>query len=58
MDRSNYRFNDQIERFIEAYDGTAIGQDVLNMYENGSSYEAICDHLGLNYEDFCNQTSV
>ena len=51
-DRNNYRLNAVIERFIEAYDGTAIGAAVRNMYENGTSYEAICDYLGLDYEEY------
>ena len=44
--------NDQIERFIEAYDGTIVGQEVRNMYENGTSYESICDRMGIDVEDF------
>lgn len=47
MDRSNHRLNDEIECFIRAWDGTAIGQDVRNMYENGSSYEYICERMGM-----------
>lgn len=50
--RENHRLNVEIERFIEAYDGTAIGQDVRNMYENGTSYEAICDRIGIELEDW------
>lgn len=50
--RENYRLNVEIERFIEAYDGTAIGQDVRNMYENRTSYEAICDRIGIELEDW------
>lgn len=52
MDRDNHLLNAEIERFIEAYDGTAIGQAVKNMYENGSSYECICDYLGIDYAEF------
>lgn len=51
-DRSNHRLNVAIERFIDAYDGTAIGRDVQNMYENGTSYETICDRAGIDYEDY------
>lgn len=50
--RENRRLNMEIERFVEAYDGTAIGQSIRNMYENGSSYEAICDRMGLDYDDY------
>lgn len=52
-DRSNYRLNYVIERYIDAYDGTATGQDICNMYENGCGYESICDRMGIDYEDFC-----
>lgn len=51
-DRSNYRLNAVIERFIDAYEGTAIGQDVRNMYENGSSYECICDYMGIDFAEY------
>lgn len=53
MDRNNSRLNNVIEIFIEQYDGTSIGEAIRNMYENGSSYESICDRLDLDYEDFC-----
>ena len=52
VERSNHRLNVAIERFIEAYDGTAIGQEVRNMYENGTSYTHICDRMGIDYEDY------
>lgn len=51
-DRENHRLNMEIEHFVEAYDGTAIGQSIRNMYENDSSYEAICDRMGLDYDDY------
>ena len=40
-----------IENFIEAYEGTAIGQDVKNMYENETDLEYICDYAGIPYEE-------
>lgn len=52
MEKANHRLNVEIERFIEAYDGTAIGQDVKNMYENGTDYEHICDCMGIDYNDY------
>ena len=52
MGRNNYRLNAVIERFTEAYAGTAIGQEVLNMYENGTSYEYICERMGVDYDDY------
>ena len=42
------RYN--IERFIREYDGTAIGQEVKNMLENGTSYEKICDYADIEFE--------
>lgn len=50
--RDNHRLNVDIERFIDAYDGTAIGQAVNNMYENGTSYKSICDYLGWDMEEY------
>lgn len=50
--RSNHRLNLLIERCIDNYDGTSIGQDIRNMYENGTSYESICDRIGITYEDY------
>lgn len=50
--RENHRLNMEIERFVDAYDGTAIGQSIRNMYENGSSYEAICDRMGLDHDAY------
>lgn len=52
MNRSNHRLNSIIERFIDAYDGTSIGRDVRNMYENGTGYEYICDHMGIDYDEY------
>ena len=51
-DRSNHRLNVVIERFIEAYDGTAIGYEVQCMYENGTGYWHICDRMGIDYADY------
>ncbi len=52
MERSNKRLNAVIERFIDMYDGTAIGQSVKNAYENGTDYESICDIAGIDYADY------
>ena len=38
-----------IERFIREYDGTAIGQSVKNMLDNGASYETICEYADIEY---------
>lgn len=51
-DRSNLRLNAEIERFIEAWDGTVVGYEVKNMYENGTSYEGICDAMNIDYSDY------
>ena len=29
-----------------------VGREVQNMYENGTSYEAICDRIGLDLSDW------
>lgn len=52
IERSNHRLNVEIERFIDAYEGTAIGVEVRNMYENGTSYESICEKMEIDYEDY------
>ena len=55
VDRSNLKLNDTIEREIEIWRGTVHGQAVWSMYHNGSSYESICDLMGINYEEFCEE---
>lgn len=50
--RGNHRLNCEIERQIDAWDGTIHGQTIKNMYENGSDYESICDVLGIDIEDY------
>ncbi len=52
MERSNHNLNYEIERFINQYDGTAIGQSVKNMYENGTSYESICEVIDIDYDEY------
>jgi len=53
--RDNHRLNVAIERFIDAWDGTSIGQDVRNMYENSTSYEHICERMGIDYDDYAEE---
>lgn len=53
FERSNQDLNDEIERFIENWDGTVLGAGVRNMYENGDSYEHICEAMGIDYDDYC-----
>lgn len=50
--RGNHRLNVEIEHFIEMWDGTIKGQEVKNMYENGTDYESICERMDLDYEDY------
>lgn len=38
-----------IERFIEMYDGTAIGQTVKNMLDNETDLEYICEYAGIDF---------
>lgn len=51
-DRSNHRLNEYIEYQIRAWDGTAHGVSIRNAYENGCSYEVICEMLDIDYEDW------
>ena len=43
------RFN--IEQFIEQYAGTAIGQSVKNMLENGTDLQSICEYADIEYTE-------
>lgn len=54
-DRSNHSLNTKIETLIDTWDGTALGQEIKNMYENGSSYESICDRIGIEYDDYAEE---
>ena len=38
-----------MERFIEMDDGTAIGQAVKNMLNNGTDLEHICEYAGIDF---------
>ena len=49
--RDNNKLNDYIEQFIEQWWGTSLGSDIKNMYENGTSYENICDRMGIEYNE-------
>ena len=51
-DRSNHKLNVEIERLIDAWDGTIHGQTIKNMYENGSGYESICEVADIDYKDY------
>lgn len=51
-DRSNFRLNERIENMIDQWDGTVFGTSLNNMYENGTSYEGICEYAGIDYEDY------
>ena len=50
--RNNHELNVYIETKIRSWAGTAWGEDLRNMYENGSSYETICEYLGEDYADW------
>ena len=50
--RDNSRLNDAIESFIAQWDGTALGIGGKNMYENGDSYEHICEAMDICMEDY------
>lgn len=42
---------ENIQRFIDEYDGTAIGQSVKNMLDNGTDYDKICEYADIEYCD-------
>lgn len=48
MDETNEMLED-INSFIDQYDGTAIGYSVKNMLENGTNLESICDYADIPY---------
>jgi hypothetical protein len=50
--RRNFRLNEEIERFIRQWEGTAKGEDIKNMWENGTSYEHICEAAGIDYDEY------
>lgn len=41
----------EIERFINIWTGTAIGESVKNMYDNGTDPEYICDYAGIEFDE-------
>ena len=51
-DRDNRELNEVIESHIRQWDGTIHGYCVKNAWENGTDYEAMCEMIGINYEDF------
>ena len=51
-DRSNARLNEEIESKIRQWDGTIFGASLKNMYENGTSYEGICEYADIDYKDY------
>lgn len=51
-ERNNQKLNAEIERQIEAWDGTIHGRTIKNMYENGSDYESICEVMQIDYADY------
>lgn len=50
--RNNHKLNVEIEDHIRQWDGTVHGECVKNMYENGTSYESICEMMDVEYEDY------
>ena len=52
MDRSNRELNEEIESMIRQWDGTAFGLSLRNMYENGTSYEGICEYADIDYSEY------
>ncbi len=54
-DRTNVELNNEIEKFIEIWDGTIIGYQVRNAYMNGTEYEKICALAQMDYEEWENK---
>lgn len=52
VERRNLGLNEYIERMIDVWHGTIFGASLKNAYENGTSYEGICDMLDVDYEDY------
>ena len=50
-DRSNARLNEEIESKIRQWDGTIFGASLKNMYENGTSYEGICEYADIDCQN-------
>lgn len=50
--RKNHRLNVAIEDHIRQWDGTIHGQCIKNMWDNGTSYEGICEAAGIDYEEY------
>ncbi len=42
----------EIVSIIDQWDGTAYGESLKNMYENGTDFESICEYAGLDYQSF------
>ena len=51
-DRSNLHLNNEIEKKISQWDGTVFGASLKNMYENGTSYDGLCEYAGIDYSDY------
>ncbi len=51
-DRSNHKLNEEIERQIDAWDGTIHGRTIKNMYENGCDYADICEVMQIDYDNY------
>lgn len=50
--RDNEALNQYIEERIRLWSGSAHGQIIKNMYENGTSYIGICAYLGIDPEEW------
>ena len=50
--RDNQKLNIAIEDFIRTWYGTVLETCVKNMYENGDSYEHICEAANIDIVDY------
>lgn len=51
-ERDNETLNEHIKETIYQWDGTAYGQSLKNMWENGTSYEGILEYMNEEIEDW------
>lgn len=47
-----WEVEEKINEMIRTWEGTVFGESLKNMYENGTSYECICEYAGIDYDEF------
>ena len=51
LERGYLRMHEEIQSFINQYNGTIIGYEVKNMLDNGTDLESICDYAEIPYDE-------